>query len=146
MSSRMRIHYGSIFESTKPYLVNPVNCCGVMGAGLALQFKQRFPAMFEYYQNACRTGDLIPGRPVLWTVGPSAPGIVLFPTKQHWRNPSKMTDIIIGLMFYNEFMGFEAAFPLLGAGLGGLDPDEVLAVLETFLDDRCEVRMPARPS
>ena len=97
--------------------------------------------MLPAYQAACRANLLTLGRPLLWK-NENGPDVVLFPTKHHWRDRSDISLISSGLAFYNKFIDVPAAFPLLGAGLGGLDQNDVLAVLDDMLDNRHEVWMP----
>ena len=92
----IRVLSGNLFESKAQTLVNTVNCVGVMGKGVALGFKERFPEMFADYQRRCERGEVRLGRPYLFKhlVGP---WIVNFPTKQHWRQVTNLQDIISGL-------------------------------------------------
>lgn len=108
-------------------LVNPVNTVGAMGRGLALQFKRRYPEMDREYRRLCNAGLLQPGHVFFHSVAP--PGampewVVSFPTKQHWRNPSRMDWIRDGLAdLYDQLKQrsiTSVAIPALGAGLGGL--------------------------
>jgi len=123
------IHYqhGDIFTSQAQVIVNPVNCQGVMGAGLALIFKQRFPEMFVVYQQECSSGKLRIGHSVLYRN--SMPWILNFPTKDHWRSPSKIEYVEQGLTHfvatYKELGIKSIAFPKLGVGHGKLTWDEV---------------------
>ncbi len=89
---------GNLFESKAQTWVNTVNCVGVMGKGVALGFKERFPEMFADYQRRCERGEVRLGRPYLFKplVGP---WIVNFPTKQHWRQVTNLQDIISGLEY-----------------------------------------------
>lgn len=117
---------GSIFDSTAQCLVNPVNCVGVMGKGLALEYKTRYPDMFKFYQKTCREGKLNLGQVAFWTLKKNSSTIIcLFPTKQHWKERSTVTTIDSGLKAFVKYapeMKIEtAAFPKLGCGLGGLD-------------------------
>lgn len=89
---------GTIFESQAQVIVNTVNCDGYMGKGLALAFKQRYPDMFAVYQQECKTGKLRIGRPTLYQK--STPWILNFPTKDHWRLPSKLEYLEKGLQFF----------------------------------------------
>ncbi|GCF11799.1 macro domain-containing protein [Dictyobacter arantiisoli] len=111
---------GDIFTSRAQVIVNPVNCRGHMGKGLALAFKQRFPEMFTSYQQDCQEGKLRIGQPTLYTV--STPWILNFPTKDHWRGDSKIAYLEQGLQYfvayYKELEITSIAFPRLGAGLG----------------------------
>src|SRR5687767_11866526 len=93
---------GNLLHSQALCLVNPVNCVGVMGKGLALQFKQRFPANFSAYAKACAEGRVIPGRMFVYRV--EATVIINFPTKRHWRELSQLADIEAGLLNLVEGM------------------------------------------
>jgi O-acetyl-ADP-ribose deacetylase (regulator of RNase III) len=113
---------GSLFESRAETLVNPVNCVGVMGKGLSLEFKKRFPAMFEDYARRCERKEVRLGEPYPHR---DASGIVIvnFPTKDHWRSPSRLADIERGLDYFVQHhlkWGVRSvAFPQLGCGNGG---------------------------
>jgi O-acetyl-ADP-ribose deacetylase (regulator of RNase III) len=117
---------GSIFDSTTGCLVNPVNCVGVMGKGLALDFKRRYPEMFKKYKEFCDKRELSPGRVAFWasTEG-SGPFVCLFPTKFHFREKSTLNSIDRGFQAFIEFAPTvhikSAAFPKVGCGLGGLN-------------------------
>lgn len=124
-----------IFSSNAQVIVNPVNCKGVMGRGLALAFKERYPAMFATYQEECKTGKLRIGRPTLYRE--STPWILNFPTKDHWRLPSKMEYLEKGLEYlvanYQKAGIKSIAFPKLGAGNGELSWDEVGPLMAKYL-------------
>jgi O-acetyl-ADP-ribose deacetylase (regulator of RNase III) len=126
---------GDIFASNAQVIVNPVNCKGVMGRGLALVFKERYPAMFATYQEECKTGKLRIGRPTLYRE--STPWILNFPTKDHWRLPSKMEYLEKGLEYlvanYQKAGIKSIAFPKLGAGNGELSWDEVGPLMAKYL-------------
>ncbi|MBE9172159.1 macro domain-containing protein [Cyanobium sp. LEGE 06143] len=119
---------GDIFASEAHTLVNTVNCVGVMGKGVALEFKKRWPAMFKDYQRQCTLRQVRIGEPYLYSdlLGAS---IINFPTKDHWRSPSRVVDIERGLDFlvaHAETWGIiSIALPPLGCGNGGLDWSEV---------------------
>ena len=119
----MKIRIGDIFESNASTLVNTVNCVGVMGKGIALEFKKRFPRMYCDYTERCSAGNLKPGEPYLY-LGEESVSILNFPTKDNWRSPSKLSYIIKGLDWLvdnYENLGIESiAFPPLGCGNGGL--------------------------
>lgn len=125
----------SIFDSPHQTIVNPVNCAGVMGAGLAKEFKARFPRMFEQHKRHCGDGRLELGK--LWLCTQSLPWVLCFPTKGHWRELSTMEGVSLGLAnfarTYRERGISSAAFPALGAGLGGLDWCDVKALMERQL-------------
>ena len=114
---------GDIFESKAQTLVNPVNCVGVMGKGLALTFKQRFPEVFRDYQFKCALGRITMGRPYLYR-RTSLPWVLNFPTKKHWREKSTVEGITEGLerltAYYAQWGITSLAVPALGAGNGGL--------------------------
>jgi len=119
---------GSIFDSEAEALVNPVNCVGVMGKGLALEFKKRFPKNFEYYRKTCfEPLGLVIGDLLLFKENEK--WVVNFPTKVHWKDPSKIEYIEIGLetllyLVKKENLKY-IAIPPLGCGLGGLDWSDV---------------------
>lgn len=114
-------------------LVNPVNCVGVMGAGLALQFKRTWPDNFNAYAQACKSGLVRPGKVFVFDLGSkvqSVPRWILnLPTKRHWRDASRLDDVEAGLadlVVQIRERGIDSvAIPPLGCGLGGLDWMEV---------------------
>jgi O-acetyl-ADP-ribose deacetylase (regulator of RNase III) len=117
--------------------VNPVNTEGVMGAGLAKQFKIKFPDMFKDYENKCKSGLKI-GEIHIWDNGKDPKYILNFPTKDKWKNPSKMEFITKGLkglaMAINDLGIKSIAIPAIGCGLGGLDFEDVKSEIERFHD------------
>src|SRR5712691_4498632 len=119
---------GDLFQSKAQTLVNTVNCVGVMGKGVAEQFKKRFPAMFEDYKSRTDRRAVRLGEPYLYR-GPSGVQIVNFPTKDHWRSPSRFADIERGLDYLAahaaEWGIASLALPPLGCGNGGLEWSEV---------------------
>jgi len=134
--SEKKVLVGDIFKSNAQTLVNTVNCVGVMGKGLALEFKKRFPDMYEDYVARCRRGEVQLGKPYLYRrVIP--PWILLFPTKHDWRSVSKLTDIEEGLRYlekhYKEWGIISLAVPPLGCGLGELNWDIVGPTLYRYL-------------
>ena len=90
---------GDIFEEDVEALVNSVNCVGVMGRGIALQFKNRYPENFKAYAQACKRDEVKPGRMFIYESGTMTNPryIINFPTKRHWRGKSRMEDIETGL-------------------------------------------------
>lgn len=126
---------GDIFSSPAQVLVNTVNTVGVMGKGVALEFKKRYPEMFKSYERVCNDKQLEIGKLLLWK-GPEK-WVLMFPTKKHWRNPSKLEYIEAGLQkFADTYMEkgiTSAAFPRLGCGNGGLDWTEVRPLMERYL-------------
>ncbi len=141
----VKIENGNLFTSKCQTLVNTVNCQGVMGAGIALEFKLRLPEMYELYVDKCRNGEIDIGKSWLYKtpLGTREGRWVLnFPTKRQWRYPSRFQYLRAGL---EEFLhtygekGIESiAFPVLGASNGGLDEDESLTVMQNYLE-RCEI-------
>jgi O-acetyl-ADP-ribose deacetylase (regulator of RNase III) len=128
-------HRTSLLESTAQTVVNTVNCVGVMGKGLAAEFKKKFPDMFKTYKSICESGLLEPGK--LWLRKADEQWILNFPTKLHWRNPSKLEWIESGLhkftQEYDQRGITDIAFPRLGCGNGGLDWEEVRPMMEHYL-------------
>lgn len=128
---------GNLFTSPAQVLVNTVNTQGVMGKGIALQFKQTYPDMFKQYQRFCEQGKIEIG--ILWIYKTSHKWILNFPTKKHWRNPSKTEYIEIGLKKltekFSELGIYSIAFPALGCGNGGLDWEKVVKpMMEHYLN------------
>jgi len=120
----MKILIGDILKSKAQTLVNTVNCVGVMGKGIALEFRNRFPEMFEDYVKKCDREEIKPGVPYLYkTMFP--PQIVNFPTKDHWKSVAKVSDIERGLDYllkhYKEWKIISLAIPPLGCGNGQLE-------------------------
>lgn len=117
---------GDILKSDAEALVNTVNCVGVMGRGIALQFKNAFPANFQAYAAACKREQVQPGRMFVFETGQLAPRYIInFPTKRHWRGRSRLDDIDSGLkalVAEIRARGIRSiALPPLGSGLGGLN-------------------------
>lgn len=128
---------GNLFTSPAQVLVNTVNTQGVMGKGIALQFKKTYPEMFKQYQEFCETGKIDIG--VLWIYKTPHKWVLNFPTKRHWRNPSKADYIEIGLKKFTEnfteFGVHSIAFPALGCGNGELGWEEtVKPLMEKYLN------------
>lgn len=134
------IEAGNIFDSEAHTLVNTVNCLGVMGKGLALQFKKRYPDMFEAYQKICKDNLLDIGK--LWLFKTEHRWILNFPTKYDWRYPSKEYYLQKGLekfiQTYKQRNIRSIAFPLLGASNGGIDPEVSLKIMVDHLQ-YCEI-------
>lgn len=120
----MRVLIGDLFQSKAQTLVNTVNCVGVMGKGIALEFKNRFPAMFDDYVERCNAGEVKLGEPYLFRRA-TEPWILNFPTKDHWRSVSRLDDIVRGLEFLasrcREWGITSLAVPPLGTGQGQLE-------------------------
>lgn len=129
---------GNILESDSYCLVNPVNTVGVMGKGLALDFKLAHPGMFDTYKRQCDKGAFKTGRIMFYREQKDSRVICLFPTKEHWKNPSKLEYVEDGLKafvkYYDEWNITSAAFPKLGCGLGGLNWEyHVRPLMEQYL-------------
>lgn len=128
------IEKGNIFNSSCEFLVNPVNCVGVMGKGLALEFKNKYPLNFEIYKKACDNASFNIGNLLIVPVDNKF--IVNFPTKKHWRNKSDLEFIKIGLeelkVAIKDFNIKSIALPKLGCGLGGLDWNKVFDLIKDF--------------
>jgi len=120
---------GNIFESSAQTLVNTVNCVGVMGKGIAKEFKKRYPTMFQDYSTRCNTGTVELGKPYLYTDLFKEVSVINFPTKKHWRSPSRLSYVEDGLDYflahYEEWGIQSVAFPPLGCGNGGLEWEAV---------------------
>lgn len=133
------IKSGDLLNTDADAIVNTVNCVGVMGKGIALQFKQKWPENFKAYERACKQGLVEPGRMHVYDSGGLVKPhfIINFPTKQHWRGKSKIEYITEGLKDLArkiEQLGIKSiALPPLGCGNGGLEWDEVRPhIIETF--------------
>jgi len=132
---------GDLLGACTAALVNPVNTVGVMGKGLALQFKQRFTDNYRRYVAACQAGEVRIGV-MFVTPGPGGDGprwIVNFPTQQHWQAPSQLAWVRAGLQDLRRFLLTHPvrsiALPALGAGLGGLARPAVRQEIEALLGD-----------
>lgn len=118
------VRVGDLFKSEAQTLVNTVNCVGVMGKGVALEFKKRFPEMYHDYAARCAAKQVRLGEPYLYQ-RLLPPWILNFPTKDHWRSVSKLSDIVMGLEYleqhYHEWGITSLAVPPLGCGQGQLE-------------------------
>jgi O-acetyl-ADP-ribose deacetylase (regulator of RNase III) len=137
----LRFTTGDILQADTEALINTVNCVGVMGRGIALQFKNAFPANFKAYEAACKRNEVQPGRMFVFPTGQltNPRFIINFPTKRHWRGKSRMEDIESGLIDLvrvireNEIRSI--AVPPLGSGLGGLQWSQGRKRIEQALSD-----------
>ena len=133
---------GNIFNSEAQTVVNTINCVGAMGKGIALVYKLRYPKMYELYKDHCRMGTIEIGKLWLYRVENTFPWVLNFPTKYHWRYPSKIEYLERGLSkfcaTYREQGIKSIAFPLLGAQNGGLDIDSVKNLMTEYLKN-CDI-------
>lgn len=132
---------GNILTEDAEAIVNTVNCVGVMGRGIALQFKNHFPENFKSYAAACNLKEVQPGKMFIFETNTLTDPkyIVNFPTKRHWRGKSRMEDIQSGLFDLVQEIkkrGIKSiAIPPLGSGLGGLDWQDVKALIEDAIKE-----------
>ncbi|MGI6717937.1 MAG: macro domain-containing protein [Bacteroidales bacterium] len=136
------IKKGNIFNSKAQTIVNTINCVGVMGKGIALVYKLRYPKMFDLYSEYCKANLIEIGKLWLYKSEENVPWVLNFPTKFHWKYPSKIEYIEKGLQkfidTYKEKGIKSIAFPLLGTHNGGLDKTEVISLMETYLN-KCDI-------
>jgi O-acetyl-ADP-ribose deacetylase (regulator of RNase III) len=136
---------GDLFQSDCVAFVNTVNCVGAMGKGIALEFKKRFPEMFEDYKIACSAGRVQTGKIHVVQRLFHPRWILNFPTKNHWRNPSKLEWVRTGLwdLFWAiKEEGIESiAIPPLGCGNGGLNWQEVKPLIAEILGPLKNIRI-----
>jgi O-acetyl-ADP-ribose deacetylase (regulator of RNase III) len=133
---RLEVRTGDLFASSARTLVNPVNCVGVMGAGLAAEFRRRFPDLDADYRRRCAAGQVRLGQPYLYRTAAGVQ-VINFPTKGDWRAPSRLADVDQGLAYLAAHAtGWQLgslAVPALGAGLGGLSWEQVGPLLYRHL-------------
>lgn len=138
---------GDILRENAEAIINTVNCVGVMGRGIALQFKKAFPRNFLAYAAACKKKEVQPGKMFVFETRllTNPRYIINFPTKRHWRGASRMEDIDAGLKALVETIlqyGIQSiAIPPLGSGLGGLDWTEVKPRIEAALQPLTDLRV-----
>jgi O-acetyl-ADP-ribose deacetylase (regulator of RNase III) len=139
----IRFVRGNLFDSQAEALVNAVNTVGVMGRGVALEFKIRFPENYLAYRAACKRDELIVGKMFTFELNHETQlerprWIINFPTKQHWRNPSKLEFVRDGLEDLVRVIEAKkissVALPALGCGTGGLEWKTVRVLLEASLE------------
>lgn len=138
---------GNILTEDAEAIVNTVNCVGVMGRGIALQFKNAFPENFKVYVAACKREEVQPGRMFVYeTGGLTNPRFIInFPTKRHWRGKSRMEDIDSGLIALKQLIMDKdirsIAIPPLGSGLGGLEWTTVRKKIEESLSELKDIQV-----
>ena len=139
--TRPHVIDGNIFTTKAQTLVNTVNCVGVMGAGIALECRLRYPDMFSKYAFLCHKGEIQVGS--LWIYKAPDRWILNFPTKFHWKEPSLEEYLHAGLKkfmsVYEEKKIESIAFPLLGAQNGGIEPSQSQSILQSYL---CKCKIP----
>src|ERR1700737_3558419 len=143
----IELTHGDILQADSEALVNTVNCVGVMGRGIALQFRKAFPENFAVYEAACEREEVRPGKMLVFETrrltGPRY--IINFPTKRHWKGKSRMEDIDAGLPALVEEIrnhGIRSvAVPPLGCGLGGLNWNDVRPKITGAFESLPEVRV-----
>jgi O-acetyl-ADP-ribose deacetylase (regulator of RNase III) len=135
--SDKKIIVGDIFQSEAQTLINAVNCVGVMGKGIALEFKNRFPEMYEDYVSRCARKEVKLGEPYLFHRA-TRPQIINFPTKDHWKALSRIKDIEQGLKYllahYKEWGVTYLAIPALGCGNGQLEWSKVKPLIHKYIE------------
>jgi len=141
---------GDLLRQDTDALVNTVNTAGIMGKGIALQFKRAWPEMYRAYEAACQRGEVKLGKMHVWDTGSLTPPrfIINFPTKQHWRSRSQLADVESGLIdlvrVIEEHDLKSVAIPPLGCGNGGLDWADVEPLIHRGLaqiSDRVDIRV-----
>lgn len=139
---QIEIRKGNIFNAKSQTIVNTVNCVGVMGKGIALVFKLRYPYMYDIYREHCKNKLIGIGKLWLYKGEQGAPWVLNFPTKFHWKYPSKIEYLEKGLAKFVDTYKSQGitsiAFPLLGTHNGGLDKEEVLALMIKHFEE-CKI-------
>lgn len=135
---------GDLLQSESQALVNTVNCVGVMGKGIALSFKKTFPDNFKQYRKACEEHRVIVGK--MFVTSESNHIIINFPTKEHWRNPSKIEWIEEGLndlIKIIEYFKIKCiSLPRLGCSNGGLSWSVVKPIIyEKLKNIQCDIKI-----
>lgn len=142
MAGNIKIINGNIFNTRSQTIVNTVNCVGVMGKGIALVFKLRYPSMFDIYQDYCKKRLIDIGKLWIYKGDENDPWVLNFPTKTHWKLPSEYEYIEKGLKkfveTYKEKGITSIAFPLLGANNGGLNGQKVEELMISYLS-KCDI-------
>ncbi len=131
----IKIIKGNIFTTECQCIVNTVNCVGVMGAGIALECRLRYPDLYTEYQRLCKAREILIGK--LWLYRGDEKWVLNFPTKTDWKLPSRKEYLEKGLSEfvanYEQEKIHSIAFPLLGAQHGGLDSSESQQIMNSFL-------------
>jgi O-acetyl-ADP-ribose deacetylase (regulator of RNase III) len=138
--------YDSIFNRKTHAIVNPVNCMGVMGAGLALKFKRRYPDMFKHYLRKCETNEMRIGNVVWYSMEQHF--IAMLATKLDWQQPSTLGYIRSGLasLAENPYGLRSISVPPLGCGLGGLSIRDIKPLIREYLTTYQRVELVLYPT
>ena len=143
----IELRQGDILKAKADALINTVNCVGVMGRGIALQFKKAFPEVFKAYESACKRGEVMPGKVSVYDLNRfEQPHYVInLPTKRHWRGKSRIEDVesgLVALVAEVRRLGIKSvAVPPLGCGLGGLQWRDIRPRLENAFRELPEVHV-----
>lgn len=142
----MIFNKGNILEAKAEALVNTVNCVGIMGRGVALQFRKTFPENYKFYKKVCERNELYPGKMLVFETGALVPRFIInFPTKRHWKAKSRVDDIQNGLnaliQEVRERKIKSIAIPPLGCGLGGLNWSEIKPLIVKAFDSLPDVEV-----
>lgn len=128
----------NVFQVSPTFIINPVNCAGVMGAGFAKAMSQTIPGLDATYKKACKSGSLVPGR--IQIVTTSGPYIVNLPTKNHWKDESTLDLIEAGLKVFSDNIDLfsrtsypSISMPRIGCGLGGLNWIDVETIIRRHM-------------
>lgn len=147
VTSMIEVGTGNLLAADAAALVNTVNTVGVMGKGIALQFRRAFPANYASYRAACERGELKLGQMFVFDTGrlDSCRYVINFPTKEHWRSESRLEDIRAGLVdlvrVVRDLDISSVAVPALGCGNGGLEWAMVRPMIEKAFAELPEVRV-----
>jgi O-acetyl-ADP-ribose deacetylase (regulator of RNase III) len=143
----VEIAKGDLLEQRVDAIVNAVNTVGVMGKGIALQFRRKWPANYKAYEAACKRKEVVPCKMFVFENGGLVEPkyIINFPTKRHWRQPSRMSDIecgLVDLVFQVKSLKIKSiAIPSLGCGNGGLSWSDVKSRIEAAFEELPEVNV-----
>ena len=138
--SQIKIIKGNIFNSSAQTLVNTVNTVGVMGSGIALEFRLRYPEMYNKYVDYCKQKQMQIGK--LWIYKAKDRWILNFPTKENWKDDSKIEYLEKGLQKFVDTYKIKGitsvAFPILGANLGKIPKEQALEIMQAYLS-KCNI-------
>ena len=137
---------GDMFKTWANVRVNTVNCKGVMGKGIALEFKRRYPQMFDWYKEECKKGTILPGG-ISLCITEEGPLVINFATKDHWKDPSRYEWIEKGLKQTRDLIknckygrDITITIPALGCNNGGLEWRKVKPLMKKYLSGhKCQI-------